>query len=580
MVIDKNKTSIAVALIIMSLLISSIVAAATITVTADRNPVGLNESFTLTFESDSSVDSEPDFSPLNKGFQILSRNSNSSMSIVNGKISSSKKWKLTALARRAGKLIIPSVRFGKDTSKASFLTVSSSRRPSSKSSGVQDIFIEVEVEPQNAYVQSEVIYTVRLFLSVATSNASLSEPGISGANAVIERLGEDSNFQTNRSSRRFNVVERRYAIYPQVSGSMTIEPVMFQGQTGRNAFSLFNDPYGSQPRTVIERSEPITLEVKAVPDTFPGGHWIPAKELRLTEAWSQDPPEFQVGEPLTRTLTLVALGQTASQLEGLPEWVPEAFKQYPDQPVLSDDKNDSGITATRVEKVAIIPNSAGEYVLPEIRVPWWNTDTNKLEYARIAERKIVVKGITENNRAGMVDAPRLDDLSVSLEDNGTIIADPRSVGGNGEPALGLNFWQLLSAGLALAWIFTCILWWRARAPRDTQVAQNNKILRLKEAIGSVEKASLEGDVNKLKQALLDWAQLAWPDDRPTSLGEIARRSPTELKVELEGLNNSLYSQQKAVFDGTAFWQTFKNNIAFNSKQKNKPIGELEPLYRL
>jgi hypothetical protein len=103
---------------------------------------------------------------------------------------------------------------------------------------------------------------------------------------------------------------------------------------------------------------------------------------------------------------------------------------------------------------------------------------------------------------------------------------------------------------------------------------------LKEAIGSVEKASLEGDVNKLKQALLDWAQLAWQDDRPTSLGEIARRSPTELKVELEGLNNSLYSQQKAPFDGTAFWQIFKNNIAFNSKQKNKQTGKLEPLYRL
>ena len=62
--------------------------AATITVTTDRASVGLNESFMMTFESDSSVDSDPDFSPLNKDFQILSRNSSSNLSIVNGKISS------------------------------------------------------------------------------------------------------------------------------------------------------------------------------------------------------------------------------------------------------------------------------------------------------------------------------------------------------------------------------------------------------------------------------------------------------------------------------------------------------------
>ena len=35
--------------------------------------------------------------------------------------------------------------------------------------------------------------------------------------------------------------------------------------------------------------------------------------------------------------------------------------------------------ATRQEKVAIIPNRPGEYVLPEMKIPWWNTSTDKLE---------------------------------------------------------------------------------------------------------------------------------------------------------------------------------------------------------
>ena len=263
-------------LVIAASLFCLSVAAATIKVTSDRDPVGLNESFMLTFESDSSVDSEPDFSPLNKDFQVLSRNSSRNMRIVNGKISSSKKWQLTVLARRAGKLLVPAIRFGKDRSQASFVNVTSGRSSASTSKKDEDIFVEVMVDSNNPYVQSEVVYTVRLFLAVSTSNASLSEPGVSGTSAVIERLGEDSNFQTNRGGERYNVVERRYAIYPQISGSMTIEPVMFQGQINRSAFSLF-DPFGPQPKTIIERSVPITLEVKTVPDKFPGGYWIPAR---------------------------------------------------------------------------------------------------------------------------------------------------------------------------------------------------------------------------------------------------------------------------------------------------------------
>lgn len=550
--------------------------AATITATTDRNPVGLNESFMLTFESDSSVDSEPDFSPLNKDFQILSRNSKSSMSIVNGKISTSKKWQLTALARRAGKLIIPAINFGKDRSQASFINVSTGRSSPSSSKSSRDIFIEVEAEPESPYVQAEVIYTVRLFLSVATSNASLSEPGISGANVVIERLGEDSNFQTNRRGKRYNVVERKYAIYPQLSGSMTIEPVMFQGQINRNAFS-FIDPFGPQPKTVIERSMPITLEVKSVPDQFPGGHWIPAKKLVLTESWSQDPPVFQVGEPLTRTLSLVALGQTASQLPELPDWVPDDFKQYPDQPSLNDSNNSKGIKASRQEKVAIIPNKAGDYVLPEISVPWWNTNTNKLEYARIPERKISVAGFINNADTGLPPMPTLDAPLAIPGAYDDPVSNVISKTGSGFSA---GFWRGISAGLALAWLITLVVWWRSRVGKKDVISQGNKAAQLKQAIKSVKQACHEGGPDKLKQALIIWGQQVWLDSPATSLGEIGKRSPADLAEKIAQLNNSLYSQQKDPWDGDSFWQVFKSSLASSARQQDRDTGDLEPLYRI
>jgi hypothetical protein len=44
-----------------------------VSVSIDRNPVNLQESFQLTFTASDDPDGEPDFSPLDKDFEILNR---------------------------------------------------------------------------------------------------------------------------------------------------------------------------------------------------------------------------------------------------------------------------------------------------------------------------------------------------------------------------------------------------------------------------------------------------------------------------------------------------------------------------
>ena len=99
--------------------------AANITVMTDRDPVSLRESFEMIFEADGSVDDDPDFSPLNKDFQVLSTGVSSNMSIVNGHISTTKQWRLSVMARHAGQLNIPAIAFGRDRSRPSSITAAS-----------------------------------------------------------------------------------------------------------------------------------------------------------------------------------------------------------------------------------------------------------------------------------------------------------------------------------------------------------------------------------------------------------------------------------------------------------------------
>jgi len=110
----------------------------------------------------------------------------------------------------------------------------------------------------------------------------------------------------------------------------------------------------------------------------------------LIESWPANSQEFRVGEPVTRTLTLRANGLGSSQLPEIHASVPDGIKQYPDQPVRENRVDDNGLVAISQQKVALIPARPGTFVLPEVEIPWWNTRTDELEYARLPARPIDV----------------------------------------------------------------------------------------------------------------------------------------------------------------------------------------------
>jgi len=567
--------------ILVMLLLANNVFATTISVKTDRDPVVINESFQLIFESDGAVDDDPDFSLLNKDFQVLHINPGSSITIINGKFSRTKQWQLTVLARREGELTIPAISFGKDRSQAMIITARSQAGTGDKQNTDRNIFVEVKANNLKPRVQAEVLYTIKLYRSVNTANTSLSDPEISGGDAVIERLGEDQSYDTWLGGKRYIVVERNYAIYPQASERLTLAPIRFQGQLVQNRFSAF-DPFGSQAETVIRQSDPITLDVQAVPGAFTGGHWLPSRHVSLLEQWSGNPMELQVGEPITRTLILSAEGQTASQLPELPFWSADDFKQYPDQPALSDDKTRTGITGTRQEKTAIIPNKAGNYTLPEIKLPWWNTEQNSLEYAELPERQILVLGASDNadDLSDFGPAPIGDlDLDNSADQPGLAVEEATGASGAGHiKTSGSGVWQYVSLGLGLVWFITLILWWHSRKNSSHQAEGDKDRGSIRQLSKEIKQACQHNDAEKAQEYLLQWARLHWADNPPMSIGEIGKRGSEKLAQEISLLSNSLYSARQQAWDGLRFWTVFESEPA---KQKQTQTGgKLEPLYKL
>jgi len=570
--------------IFMLLLLSALavnVHAATIAVTVDSNPVSLDESFQLFFDVEGVVDGEPDFSPIQENFQILSTSQNSNFSMVNGRISSSKRWTLVLLAKKDGNLTIPAVSFGRDTSPAVQIEI---KNEASNLGNTQqrydDIFIEASVSSLNPYVQSQVIYTLKLYRSIAIARASLTDPELTSGNAVIERINEDKSYETVVNGKPYYVIERNYAVYPQSSGTLSIGPISFMGQVQRSAFG--RDPFGVQQRTVIRRSESITLSVRQIPDQFKGQYWLPAKNITVAEEWSSGPLTIKAGEPVTRTVIINAIGLIASQLPELPAIDLPNLRYYPDRPVLSNSKSATGMTSTRQEKSAIILNQPGDYVLPEISIPWWNTDTDRLELAVIPERTIRVVATAAGNMPADVSSSLPDILSSinavtddDVDSKIPAISSPDSEG-------FFSFWKTVSISLVMIWIITLIFWRRRSKDVGLSNFYDQGVQKTDRIVKDILESCKQDDPVKTRQNLLRWARSIWPESPPLNIGDISRRVGADLGLELQKLNNVLYSNGKQNWRGDDFWQIFKTE-AFPTRPdtENKvQKGHLEPLYRI
>ena len=556
-------------------------AAAEIDVRVDRDPVSMEESFQVVFQASGNLDDDPDFTPLGGDFEVVSVAQASNISIINGNATRSRTWRLTLLARREGSLTIPPIAFGKDRSPALPLTVirggtAPGRRGPGSAAGTGEVFLEVEAKPLKTWVQAEVIYTVRLYRSVPTSNATLSDPEVENGGAVIEKLGEDRNYDTQVMGRHFEVVERSFAIYPQASGAITVQPVQFQGRAGMPLSLL--DPFGPQPQTLVRQSAPVTIEVEPIPANFSGREWLPARQLHLADEWSREPPEFRVGEPITRTLTLTANGLTAGQLPELPAWVPDGFKSYPDQPALRDARSPAGIVGTRQEKTALIPSRAGNYVLPEIQIEWWDTGAGKPERAVLPARRIAVLPVEGGATAADTGAPASAPEAAAGPEN-TAVEPQQAVPVAVAPAAAdQTFWQVLSLVLGAAWLLTLLWIWRGRpgAGRARPAGPGPS----GGAVRDLRQACAAGDAARAKDALLGWARSRWKEECPSSIGEVQARSSQALSAELATLNRTLYAPGGGSWDGRGLWRAF----AAEQEQQSAPAAakqdELEPLHRL
>jgi len=525
------------------LLISLTANAADINVNVDRTQIELSETFNLIFESSEEPDDAPDFSPLEKDFQILHQGTSSNISIINGQYTRSKKWNVSLVARRTGTITIPEISFGSDSSPSYQITI---KQPEKSSGKAGDALIsELDVNTTSTYPQAQIIITKRLLSSSNINAYEFSELETSGVQISKEKLGEIKQYQTKRGNTPYLVLEQRYVIYPQSEGVLKIKPVVATARiaikSSRGNRSAF-DPFRSNTKTLRRSSGAKTISIKPVPASFKGKHWLAAKEVQLVEEFPEA-KTYTVGEPITRTILLVADGQSSSQLPEITINEITGLKQYPDKPLLKNNISDDGITGVQQLKVAIIPSSTGDYILPVISIPWWNTQTNTLQLAEIKARRFTVGKSLQSGHTGISPPvstlPSMQDITISEPEGNTL--NPVEI--DTSSATDNSFiWKLISLILTLSLIYTLFLLWRKSQLTSSHFIAENKKQNpsLKQTLNTLKQACDNNNAVASKDALLQWSHIVFTNKPAHSLGEISLRVDQTFADKINTLSACLY----------------------------------------
>lgn len=557
--------------------------------------VALGDTLTISFALNSnSKNTSPDFSALENDFHILGKNYGNAINRANGVTTRQTFWQLTLQPKKAGIIIIPEIDFGSVKSTSRELIVEETAKPVIKDSQDASAFVQAEVSTLTPYVQSQVLYTFKLFYQSQLENPKLEIPQIKDATFI--QIGDGNQYKTTVKGKPYFVVEKHFAFFPEKVGKLSIPSFHFSALTYDTNSSTAYDPFYNivAAKGLALSTQILNLTVKKIPEQFKGTTWLPAKNISLTESWSVDPGRWELGNPVVRTITIEAKGLRADQIPDLSIDKIPGVNTYVDPPKRSSHIQDNSMVGTLEQKVTYIPNITDSFSIPVLKLNWWNTQTNKNAIAQLNAITVQAKGKVNNlastaaNSSSITAAVDTSDTSNQATDVSLTKSAPQAIVNSTPFYLLIWFW--IAVFVFAAWLVTLWFIWNKRTIKKGELTYHSP--RAKTAVPapmelsekSFIRACQEGNAVLAQQYLLSWVKTQREDNNINlmSLYEMTRND--NFKESLENLERAIYSNKVIPWDGhsllVAYQQVkkqWKNNLFTPNKSKSSKGHKQDPL---
>ncbi|MDB2414767.1 BatD family protein [Rickettsiales bacterium] len=549
-------------------LMPSLTFAASFTATVDRNVLAYGENISLQLSLEgASEESQPDSVDLSNNFNINSTGRGSNISIINGKMSKTSTWSYNISPKKQGSLTIPPIAIQTDegllkTQPITIQVKSASSLPSKAPS--EAVTIDASMNKRNPYVNETLIYTITIRSRETLANTEYVAPEVK--DAIFKQVGEPKSYRQSINGITYSVSEVYYSFTPMKAGKIKIDPTILRGQIQTQANTrgqfgqLFPRGFGFnnfKPFTIA--SNPITVNVlEAAAKMDP---WLPLTSLKISQIWD-DEQKAKVGEPLNRTITIVAEGISGSQLPSLEDKQnSDDFRIYTDSPEVDEeiDLKNNRVSGWRTETYTLIPKKSGELTLPEIKIPWWDVNKKKLRYAFLPVLKIDVEGSAATNSTNdntAVDKTKNEEKKPEEKEDKTSITQDQETASYG---------IIISAVIILICLLVWGYSWKRQAIKYQNYKENKPKPNEKEKTKNIKIGQLKNlkDKQEIKKFILDYAQEKWNVAQNTSLQGIVEHLKGKIDAQDHAkLHNLINDFEASLYAGKAIdIDNFKNDFS-------------------
>ena len=479
----------------------------------------------LVIEYDSKIPSlyALDTAPLEANFEILDNKSRVMRLDSSSGDRHRMQWRLQLLPRSSGKLTVPALAFGDQSSPPLQLEV----RPVPESvRASQQVIVELEADPPAPYVGQQTRVTQRLLHNTPIRIDGLAEPGVADLSSFSDR--EERVYFIERDGVEFRVLERQLDIFPRTAGPLQLPPVVFRGEL-REATALQGDLPG---RKISRSSEPLSLRVREPPADYAGRYWLPARSLEISQRLEPHAAGLAIGDSIDWVLTLVARGLNAESLpENLLRIESENYTVYADQASRRNQFDGPDLVGRLEQRFAVIVTGDGPVVLPDITLDWWDVTADSPRQARLEGRRIGIAQAAANGARNTGEDRLADEMFLS------------------SPSGGIDWIRL---GLLVA-ILGLVLW-SARPLRRVLDRHLGPRLQRWRIRALLKQACLDNHAARARELIVEWGRARWPGERINGLFEIGDRvGHNDLSGELARLDAALFASRGSNWQGRRLW---------------------------